>query len=184
MAAITRRYARALADTVFDRKIDAPKAAAQLRSLVTLLEESQPLREVWENPAVSAEQKLAVLDAIAKRMAAEPVVRNFMAVVIDHRRVPQLEEIAGQFEAELNQRLGMADAEITTARDLDAGERREIEGKIAAVTGKTVKASYSTDGAVLGGAIIRVGSTIYDGSVRGQLQKLKQQLISNGAGAN
>ena len=184
MAAITRRYARALADTIFDRKIDAQKAAAQLRGLVTLVEESRPLREVWESPAVSSEQKLAVLDAIAKKLGAEPVVRNFMAVVIDHRRVAQLQEIAGQFEAELNQRLGMADAEVTTARDLDSDERGQIERKIAAVTGKTVKANYTTDGAVLGGAIIRVGSTIYDGSVRGQLQKLRQRLVSDGVGAS
>ena len=184
MAAITRRYARALADIVFERKMDAQKTAAELRGLVALVEESQPLREVWENPAVSPEQKLGVLDAIAKKMEAEPVIRNFMAVVIDHRRVPQLEEIARQFDAEVNQRLGMTDAEITTVRDLSSDERNQMESKIAAMTGKTVKAIYNTDAGVLGGAIIRVGSTIYDGSVRGQLQKLRQQLISDGAGTS
>ena len=184
MAAITRRYARALADIVFERKMDAQKTAAELRGLVALVEESQPLRDVWENPAVSPEQKLGVLDAIAKKMGAEPVIRNFMAVVIDHRRVSQLEEIARQFEAEVNQRLGMTDAEITTVRDLSSDERNQMESKIAAMTGKTVKAIYNTDAGVLGGAIIRVGSTIYDGSVRGQLQKLRQQLISDEAGTS
>ena len=76
MAAITRRYARALADTIFDRKIDAQQAAAQLRAMITLVQESQPLREVWESPAVSSEQKLGVLDAIAKKMGAERVIRK------------------------------------------------------------------------------------------------------------
>ncbi|HEV2113269.1 MAG TPA: ATP synthase F1 subunit delta, partial [Terriglobales bacterium] len=175
-------YARALADTLFERKVDAQKAAAQLRSMIAVLESSRPLREVWDNPAVELEQKIAVLDALAGKMALEPLVRNFMAVVIQHRRVPQLEEITQQFEAEVNERLGIANAQVTSARDLEPAERSQVESQIAAVTGKTVKASYNTDSAVLGGAVIRVGSTIYDGSVRGQLDRLKQQLVSNGIG--
>lgn len=182
MAAIASRYARALADTLFERKVDAQKAAAQLRSMIGLLESSRPLREVWDNPAVELEQKIAVLDALAAKMALEPLVRNFMAVVIQHRRVPQLEEVTQQFEAEVNERLGIANAQVTSARDLEPAERSQVESQIAAVTGKTVKASYSTDSTVLGGAVIRVGSTIYDGSVRGQLDRLKQQLVSDGIG--
>lgn len=176
MSVVTRRYARALADAVFENKLDALKIAATLDDLEALLVSSQELRVVWQNPAVSAEQKRAVLDAIARKMNLPKLVRNFMAVLIDHRRVSQLAEITREFEAEVNDRMGLAEAEITTARVLATSERKQVEKKIAQVVGKTIKARYNIDANVLGGAVIRVGSTVYDGSVRGQLQRLKEAL--------
>ncbi|HTC93487.1 MAG TPA: ATP synthase F1 subunit delta [Terriglobales bacterium] len=176
MSVVTRRYARALADAVFGQKLDALKIAAALRDLEALLVSSTELRVVWENPSVSPEQKRAVLDAIAAKTKLPKVLRNFMAVLIDHRRIEQLAEMANEFEAEINDRLGLAEAEITSARELAASERKRLEKKVAEVVGKTIKARYITDANVLGGAVIRVGSTIYDGSVRGQLQKLKEAL--------
>jgi F-type H+-transporting ATPase subunit delta len=176
MSVVTGRYARALADAVFDQKLDAPKTAKALREIEALLNSSPELRVVWENPSVSPEQKRAVLDAIAAKAKLPKVLRNFMAVLIDHRRIEQLAEIAAEFEAEINDRLGLAEAEITSARELAANERKQLEKKVAEVVGKTIKARYITDSNVLGGAVIRVGSTIYDGSVRGQLQKLKEAL--------
>lgn len=178
MAAIASRYARAFADSIFERKQDAQAASRQLREILALLQASQPLREVWENPSVPAEQKRAVLDAIAHKAGMHQLVRNFLAVIIDHRRVVQLDEIAQQFDAEINRRLGMAEAEVTSARELSPGERSQMEMRIKAVTGKTIRASYKTDRNLLGGALIKVGSTIYDGSVRGQLQRLKEELIA------
>ena len=83
-----------------------------------------------------------------------------------------------QFAQELNHRLGFAEAAITTARELNADERVELEGDLARVTGKNIRAKYAQDGTILGGAIARVGSTVYDGSVKGQLERLRQQLIS------
>jgi F-type H+-transporting ATPase subunit delta len=176
VSVVTRRYARALADAVFGQKLDALKIAAALRDLEALLVSSTELRVVWENPSVSPEQKRAVLDAIAAKTKLPKVLRNFMAVLIDHRRIEQLAEMANEFEAEINDRLGLAEAEITSARELAASERKRLEKKVAEVVGKTIKARYITDANVLGGAVIRVGSTIYDGSVRGQLQKLKEAL--------
>lgn len=178
MAAIASRYARAFADSIFERKQDAQAASRQLHDMLALLQSSQPLREVWENPSVPAEQKCAVLDAIAKKVAMPQLVRNFLAVIIDHRRVAQLAEITQQLDAELNRRLGMAEAEIISARELSAGERSQMEIRIKAVTGKTIRATYKTDSNLLGGALIKVGSTIYDGSVRGQLQRLKEELVA------
>ncbi|HZR27547.1 MAG TPA: ATP synthase F1 subunit delta [Terriglobales bacterium] len=176
MSVVTGRYARALADAVFDQKLDALKIAAGLRDIEALLVSSAELRIVWENPSVSPEQKRAVLDAIAAKAKLPTVLRNFMAVLIDHRRIEQLGEMAGEFEAEINERLGLAEAEVTSARELGANERKQLEKKVAEVVGKTIKARYITDANVLGGAVIRVGSTIYDGSVRGQLQKLRETL--------
>lgn len=179
MAAVGSRYARAFAEVVFENKLDAAKAAEELRSIETLLEENPQLRGLWENPAVPAEQKRGVLDAIAKKVGLSKPVRNFVAVLLDRRRIPQFAGIVRQYEQEVNRRLGIAEANITSFRELSAAEKRSMEEKIAAVTGKQVRAQYQTDPQILGGAIIRVASTVYDGSVRGQLQKLKEQLTSS-----
>jgi F-type H+-transporting ATPase subunit delta len=140
--------------------------------------ESLELRRVWESPAVPAEQKRAVLDAIVGQMGAFKAIRNFMAVIIDHRRIPMLGEIARQFAVELDAQLGFVEAEISSARQLSADEKREVESQVERMTGKKVRAHYASDPGLLGGVMVRVGSTIYDGSIRGQLEKMKQELIT------
>ena len=178
MSAVASRYARAFADLLFEQRVDAAKIAEQLRAVVAWLQQSQPLREVWENPSVPAEQKRAVLDALAQKADLPKLLRNFVAVILDHHRSGLLPEIAQQFQEELNQRLGLAEADVTSARELSVEERRRLETQIKSVTGKSVTARYATDAGLLGGALVRVGSTVYDGSVRGQLERLKEQLIA------
>lgn len=176
MSAITSRYARAFADVVFEH--NPTKIAEELVSLQSLIASSSALREVWENPAISSTQKRAVLDSIAAKTGMVKPLRNFIAVLIDHGRIPQLEEITRQFQGEINQRLGVENAEVTSVRELAPAERQQLEKKIATATGKKIKARYATDPGLLGGVMVRVGSTIYDGSVRGQLQKLKEELAA------
>ncbi len=176
MALVTSRYARAFADVVVDLKLDVAKVREELNSLVQTIHASEDLRRVWESPAIGQEQKLAVLDAISKKMGLVTAVRNFVAVLIDHGRVPMLEQIARQFETELNQRLGLTDAEVVSSRELTAAEKSALEQQIAILTGKRVQARYGTNQELLGGALIKIGSTIYDGSVRGQLRRIREQL--------
>ncbi len=176
MAAVLSRYARAFVDVVFERKLDANKTIEELRALSDLVTSMPALRHVWDNPSVPAEQKRAVLDQIVQRLGASQMTRNFVAVLIDSRRIAALPEITRQFQEELNARLGIADAEVTTARELGDEEKRRLENQIAAITGKKVRAHYTRDESVLGGAIVKVGSTIYDGSVKGQLRRLKEAL--------
>ncbi len=178
MAAVQSRYARALADVVFEKKLIPGRIREQLRSLVDTFNASLDLRRVWENPGVPTEQKTKLLDAICAQLTVEPVVRNFVAVLIRHQRIAMLGSIVEQFDLEVNARLGIADAEITSARALGPDERQAMESQIARLTGKQVRAKYVTDGALLGGAIVRVGSTVYDGSVRGQINKLKEVLAN------
>ena len=170
------RYARAFADVVIEKKLDPRTVENELASFVTIVESVPALRTVWENPSVDARQKHAVLDQIIKHLGGSRMLRNFIAVLIDHRRVAALPEIARQFELDLNERLGLADAEVTSARELSDPEKRALEARVAHVTGKKVRARYQTDAKVLGGAVVKVGSTIYDGSVRGRLERLKQEL--------
>ncbi len=178
MATVTNTYARAFADVVLDRKLDAAKTLAEAQSLAALVESSKDLREVWEAPSIPAEQKRKLLDAIVARAKISKETRNFVAVLIDHRRIGFLGSIVVQFEQELNQRLGFADAEITSARALGDAERRKLEAEVEKLTGKKVRARYAQDASILGGAIVRVGSTIYDGSVKGQLERIKEALSS------
>ncbi len=176
MAAISSRYARAFADVVFGMKLDVGATLQQLQVVLDIVSGSEDLRRLWENPAIPAAQKRRLLDVIAARSAISRPVRNFMAVLIDNRRIAELERIARQFETEVNQRLGVAEADITSARELSAPEKQALEAQIRRLVGKQVRAHYATDGNLLGGAVVRLGSTIYDGSVRGQLQKIKEHL--------
>ena len=178
MASVASSYARAFADVVLSAKLDADRAISELRTLARLLEESVELRRVWENPAVPAEQKRGILDGIAQRAGFSKQVRNLVAVLIDHRRVPFLPRIVDQLEKELDARLGFAEAQVTSARELGEAEKRSLEAQVAKLTGKKVRARYGQDASLLGGAVIRVGSTIYDGSVLGQLQRIKEAISS------
>ena len=178
MASVTNIYARALADVVVDKRIDANQAVKELRAVVALLEASPDLRKVWETPSIAAEQKRNVLDAIVAREGLSKPVRNFVAVLIDHRRTAFLPDIARQVEVELNERLGFAEAQVTSVRELTDGEKRTLEGQVEKLTGKRVRARYAQDASLLGGAVVKVGSTIYDGSVKGQLAKIRETLSS------
>lgn len=179
MAAVTSRYARAFADVVEERKLDLAAVRSQLNEFRQLLQDSPELRHVLDNPAVPADQKRRLLDALAVRLGWLRELRNFIAVLIDRRRINALPEIVRQFHAEMNQRLGLAEAEITSARPLPEDEKKQLEAQLIALTGKKIQAQYRQDASLLGGAVVRVGSTIYDGSVKGQLAKIKEALTAS-----
>src|ERR1700692_3813887 len=116
MASVTNTYARALADVVFDQHLDPGKSLQEVQALSQLVAGSRELREVWEAPSIPAEQKRALLDAIVAREGFSRPVRNFVAVLIDHRRIKFLDPIVKEFEQELNRRMGFVEAQIISAR--------------------------------------------------------------------
>jgi F-type H+-transporting ATPase subunit delta len=177
MASVVGTYARAFADVVIDSKDDPARMLAELQSMGALLAESDQLRRVLENPSIPGEQKRALIDAVMQKLGASRHVRNFVAVVTDHRRLPLFAEIVKQVEIELNDRLGFAEAQVSSARLLSDSEKQLLEAEIAKLTGKRVQARYLQDPALLGGAVVQVGSTIYDGSVNGQLDRIREQLV-------
>jgi F-type H+-transporting ATPase subunit delta len=178
MASVTNTYARAFADVVFDKHLDPAKTLQEAQALAQLAASSLELREVWEAPAIPAEQKRALLDAIVARTGFSRPVRNFVAVLMDHRRIKFLDPIVKEFEQELNRRLGFVEAQVTSARELGGPERNALEAQVAKLTGHKVRARYAQDGSILGGAIVKVGSTIYDGSVKGQLERIREAISS------
>jgi F-type H+-transporting ATPase subunit delta len=176
MAAVFGRYARAFADVVVDYKVDPDKAVAGLAEIAALVNTSAEFRNVLQNPSVALPQKLNLLDAVIARTGGSKILRNFIAVLIDQRRIGNIGDIVEQFKQELDRRLGIADARVSSARELTAAEKKSLERQLTAITGKTVRATYSEDASLLGGAVVRVGSTIYDGSVRGQLQRIREEI--------
>jgi len=182
MAAIDTRYARAFAAVVADQKLDIVAAQGELNDFVETLDASAELREVLENPSIPEPQKLKVLDAIAAKAGMSKTVRNFIATIAAHQRLHELREMATSIATLADAESSVAEAEIVSAKTLDAGSRSLLEGQIAKLTGlKQVKAVYSEDAALLGGAVVTIGSTVYDGSVRAQLQQLKAKLVAAGA---
>src|SRR6267154_25555 len=174
MASVGSVYARAFADVILDVKLDAGQALTELHTFQALLARRGELRRVWENPAIPADQKRGLLDAIAERDRISSAVRNLVAVLIDHQRVKFFEPIIRQVQKELDARLGFAEADVTSARELGDSEKRVLESKVGTLTGKKVRARYQQDRSLLGGGELREGSTIYDGSVKGQLEKIRE----------
>lgn len=177
-SSVVLTYARAFAEAVLGGKADAGRVLQEAQGLSALVAGSKQLREVWETPSIPAVQKINLLDAIAAREGLSPLARNFVAVLIEHRRTAFLDPIVVQFEQELLQRLGYTEAEISSARELGASERGQLESQVEKLTGKKVRAKYSQNAALLGGAVVKVGSTIYDGSVKGQLEKIREEITS------
>jgi F-type H+-transporting ATPase subunit delta len=178
MAAIAAPYARAFADVVFEAHLNANDVQQQLNDFVAAWRESADLREVFLDPSFPSEQKVAILDKLNARLGMLVQVRNFIAVLIQHNRLDVLDDVLSEYRKEVNRRLGISEVQVTTARPLDANERQGIEQKVAAMTGTQVQATYHEDKSLLGGVVVRVGSTVYDGSVKGRLDRLKEQLAS------
>lgn len=179
MASVVGTYARAFADVVMSSNADSARMLAELHSMLAMLAESADLRRVLENPSIPAQQKNAVIDAVTQRTGGSRPVRNFVKVVTDHRRLPLFTEIVKQVELELDDRMGFAEAQVTSARLLNDPEKQLLETEIAKLTGKRVRARYQQDASLLGGAVVQVGSTIYDGSVNGQLERIREQLVES-----
>jgi F-type H+-transporting ATPase subunit delta len=176
MSAVASRYARALADVVFSDKLDPAKTVQDIQTIAQFVDSNHDLRAVWVIPSIPIEQKLNLLDAIASSAGLTRQVRNFVAILIEKRRLDMMADLIVQLKLELNDRMGIAEADVLSARVLADDERKTLESQIAKATGKTVRAQYEQDKDLLGGATVKVGSTIYDGSVRGQLEKMKAQI--------
>jgi F-type H+-transporting ATPase subunit delta len=178
MANFAARYARAFTDVVLGDRIPADQVNAQLNDFLSTLNGSTDLRQALFNPALSAEVRVRVIDALAPRLHLTRVVRNFLAVLLRHDRISAIEEIVAEYRAEMDRRQGISEVEVISARRLDDDERLQMEQQAARLAGTRVRARFREDNGLIGGAVVRIGSTIYDGSVRGRLDRMKQELIA------
>lgn len=182
MSAIDLRYARALAAVISDQKLNVVATQGELNDFVETLEASAELREVLADPSIPEAQKLGVLDAIAAKSGMSKTVRNFIAVIAHHQRLHEVRDMVAAYATLADETSSVAEAKIVSAHPLDAGNRKLLEDKIARITGlQHVNATYSQDATLLGGAVVTIGSTVYDGSIRAQLHQLKARLVAAGA---
>ena len=176
--ALALRYAHAFADVAESAHLDLRAAESQLRDFADTVAGSRDLRELLDNPSIERGAKLKVIDAIAARLSLYAQVRNFLAVIVEHRRLAELNDIIAAYREIADKDSGAVEARITTARPLNDSDRAQLEAQVAALAGARVRASYAQDAALLGGAVVEIGSTIYDGSIRAQLQQLKQRMVN------
>ena len=178
-SAIVSRYASALADVVTSPAgMDAAQATEQLRSFEALLTESAELRNALSSPAVAPGRKRAVVGKLADQLGLAKIVRNFLLVLTDHRRIAVLAQAIDAFEIQLDARLGFVRAELSSARELDESQKDAVAAELARLTGKKVRPRFAVEPELIGGVVARIGSTVYDGSVRGQLDTLSHKLAA------
>lgn len=175
--AVSSRYASALADVALEQN-SADRVNSDLGSFAEAFGQAADLRTTLESPAVNREAKLKVIQKLSAMMNLAPAVRNFLCVLVDHRRMHLLFEIQEAFRVELNARQNIAQAEVTSARPLSADERRKLIEMLETQTKKKIEAQFREDGSLVGGTVVRVGSTVYDNSVRAQLNRLRERLES------
>lgn len=181
-SAVAFRYARALVDVVTGPNAaqagPEPRAiAVQLAEFGDLLQKNRELRVLFSTPAVSTSKKKAILSELAAHLGLAPLTKNFLNVVIQHERMNWLPDITEAFTVLLDEHLGVVVAEVTTARPLPEEERQGLMAALESKTGKQVRMKLSLDPTLMGGVMARIGSTIYDGSVRGQLERLRTNLV-------
>jgi F-type H+-transporting ATPase subunit delta len=178
LSAVASRYARALAEVVLAHGStnDPAQIVAGLRAAGDLIKGSEILQTALASPAVSPARKHAVMKRLLEPMGLPQAVRNFVYVVIDHRRVHEFPSMVDGFEQVLDERLGLVSGDVRSAKELNESQRQAIEAQASRLAGKKAKLKFSIDPALIGGVVARVGSTVYDGSVRGQLDRLKAKL--------
>jgi len=178
LSVVATRYARALVDVIFAGHGPAPQALEELRAIDAIISGSTDLRNTLLSPAVSPPRKRAVVARLLEPMGVSKHVRNFLYVVIDHRRVHQFSSIVEAFEVLLDERLGFVRADVSSAHPLTQIQQASLEAQLSRLAGKKAKPRFTTDPSLLAGVVARVGSTVYDGSVRGQLERLRTKLAS------
>lgn len=179
MAAFAARYATAFLDVVKDAKLETGAIDRQLADFLATWDSSAELRAFFTNPAVPAKQKVAFLDKLNARLGLGRQSRNLIAVLIDHGRIGNVKEVAESYRRQLQERLGIQPAEIVSARELGPEEREALVASVAKLAERQIDPVFKLDQSILGGTVVRIGSTVYDGSVRGRLERLKEQLISD-----
>ncbi|HEY0428802.1 MAG TPA: ATP synthase F1 subunit delta [Pyrinomonadaceae bacterium] len=175
---VARRYAAALADVV-TKTGDAQSVQTELKVWETMMTSNAQLREVFSNPAIAHKSKENLLENLIEKSKPSKTAANFLRVLLQNHRLTEISEINDRFTSVLEERSGGVKASVTSARPLSDAEKAELQANLEKLTGKRVSAKFETDENIIGGVIARIGSTVYDGSVKTKLEELKQQMIGN-----
>ncbi len=172
-AALAFRYARALADLAGP---GSERIAQELEIVERALKESNDLRIAFESPAVPPPRKRAVIAALTRMLGLSDLLRRFLSIVVEHRRTSLLGDIREAFQAVMDERLGVVRVDVSSARALGDEQRSQLVAELVRMTGKKTRAEFGIREELIGGVLAQIGSTVYDGSVRGRLQAMKRRL--------
>ncbi len=172
---VARRYAAALADVVLENG-EAAEVQRELSDWEGLIQSNPQLQEVFRNPTVALDQKRAVLNKLIERTRPRQTTVNFLKVLLQNQRLTEVSEINRKLVEILDERAGMVAATVTTARSVSESSQQQLHEKLSSLTSKQVRLNFVTDPDLIGGLITRIGSTVYDGSVRNQLQQIKEKM--------
>ena len=172
---VARRYASALADVVLERG-EAREVQDELLAWEKMFQANPMLPEVFRNPTIALDKKRALLNKLIERAKPGQTTANFLKVLLQNQRLTELGEINKKFAELLDERAGMVAAVVTTARSVPENAQQTLHAKLLSLTGKKVRISFVTDPELIGGLVTRIGSTVYDGSVRNHLQLIKEKM--------
>jgi F-type H+-transporting ATPase subunit delta len=171
------RYARALAD-VAGETFDYRRALEDLEAFGEVYRDSTDLQQLFEAPGVAAIDKQRVLDQVLHRLGTSLAVSNLLRVLVKNHRMIYLGDVSRAFRRVANQRLGIVEIKIVSATELATPEREALKTRFQELIGKDVEMEFQLDPDLVGGVRAQVGSTVYDGSVRGALDRFKEQLTA------
>lgn len=174
---IARRYATALADVV-TKTGEVETVKAELKTWEEMIGSNVQLQSAFRNPSIAHASKEKVLEGLLSKARPAKTTSNFLRVLLKNSRLTDLAAVNAKFESVLEERSGVLTAEVTSARELSEAERADLKASLEKLTGKRVKFNFNIDTNIIGGVITRIGSTVYDGSVKTQLENLKEELIN------
>lgn len=174
---IARRYASALADVVV-KSGETETVKRELQAWDEIFKSNSELENVFASPAIAHPDKEKVLDSLIAKANPSKTTANFLRLLLRNGRLTDLGEIATRFAVVLEERSGTVLAQITSARELSDPHKNELRSNLERFTGKQVKLNFDINNDIIGGVIARVGSTVYDGSVKTQLENLREELIN------
>jgi F-type H+-transporting ATPase subunit delta len=177
LKSVSLQYANALADIALEQGGTEP-VRRQLSEFHEAYAESAELRNFLSSPAVPQGAKHGVIEKLVTRLGSSRIIRNFLLVVADNQRMPFIAEIIETFQEVIRQRQGVAEAEVASATELSAAQKTQLQKTLEKLTGKKIQPKYLLDKGLMGGAVVRIGDTIYDGSLRNRLEQMRARLAA------
>ena len=172
------RYAKALFDVALQEKADLAKIGQDLSEISELISENTELKGAVERAGVPDASRQAVMEQVADKLGAAPQVKKLLVMLTQSRKLDRVAHIAEAYREQLLSHQNIVRAEVTSAAPLSPEKTKALEESLSKVTGKKVELTVSVDPGLLGGVVATIGSTVYDGSVKTQLQRLRQELVS------
>lgn len=169
------RYAEALIDISLEEKT-ADQTKNELARFADIVEGSD-LKDLFANQSFSLDEKLGILKDITSKLKLSRILVNFLSLLMENKRIDLLKDINGAFQDILDEKMGRVRAEVTLPMKLQKSEVESIRTGLEATTGKKVVVDVLIDPDIIGGVVAKVGSTIYDGSLKAQLNNLKKSII-------